>query len=191
MAIRALCSVDECGKPRSARGFCRNHYSRYRTHGDPLAGKAAQGVGLAWIDAHKTAEDGPCLIWPFGRFRNGYGFVVHEGKATNTSRVMCLAAHGEPTAGAVFALHSCGGGGDGCVHPKHLRWGTQQANMLDSVNDGTRSRGEEQHAAKLTEQAVREIRSSKARQIDLAAKFGVAPETIRRVRKREAWAWLE
>jgi hypothetical protein len=63
--------------------------------------------------------------------------------------------------------------------------------MLDSVNEGTRSRGEDQHASKLTEAAVRQIRASKARQIDLAAQFGVVPDTIRRVRKREAWAWLD
>lgn len=191
MAARALCSVDGCGKPRSARGFCRNHYMRHRSHGDPLAGKAAPGEPMAWLLAHVGHEGSDCLVWPFGRLRNGYGHITIDGVTSHASRAMCSAAHGDPSDDQPFALHSCGGGPSGCVHPQHLRWGTQQANMLDSVEDGTRSRGEDQHASKLTEAAVQEIRASKARLIDLAAKFGVHPETISRVRKRQAWAWLE
>ena len=191
MATRALCSVDGCGKPQYARLFCRNHYSRNRVHGDPLAGKAAPGEPLKWLRSHPDHEGEGCLIWPFSRFANGYGFVTVDGVVTNASRAMCAAAHGEPPDDAPFALHSCGNGAVGCVHPQHLRWGTQDENMKDSVADGTRSRGEDQHASKLTEAAVLEIRASKARLVDLAAKFSVHPETISRVRKRQAWAWLE
>lgn len=31
------CSVDGCGKPKNARGFCRTHYERWRRYGDALA----------------------------------------------------------------------------------------------------------------------------------------------------------
>lgn len=191
MATRALCSVDGCGKRHYARRYCRNHYHRFRTHGDPLAGKAAQGEPLAWLHRHLGHDLDDCLAWPFATFANGYAAIVHDGKTKNASNVMCALAHGDAPMEAPFALHGCGGGANGCVHPLHLRWGTQEANMRDSVDDGTRCRGEVQHASKLTEDAVREIRSSNARQIDLAAKFGVVPDTIRRVKKREAWAWLE
>jgi hypothetical protein len=35
VAVR-VCSVDDCSTPVKARGWCSTHYSRWRTHGDPL-----------------------------------------------------------------------------------------------------------------------------------------------------------
>lgn len=32
------CSIDECERPVSARGWCRSHYQRWYQHGDPLKG---------------------------------------------------------------------------------------------------------------------------------------------------------
>lgn len=32
-----VCSVEGCGNPHSARGWCHTHYGRWRRHGDPLA----------------------------------------------------------------------------------------------------------------------------------------------------------
>lgn len=191
MATRALCSVEDCGKPHYARRYCRNHYHRLRTHGDPLAGKAAQGEPMAWLNRHVGHNREECLVWPFAKFPNGYAAIVHGGTTKHASNVMCGFAHGSAPSAAPLALHSCGGGAIGCVNPRHLRWGNQKANMLDSVDDGTRCRGEVQHASKLTEAAVREIRASNTRLVDLAAKFGVHPETISRVRQRQAWAWLD
>lgn len=191
MATRALCSVVDCGKRHYARGYCRNHHHRHLTHGDPLGGKAAQGEPLSWLTANLNHAGDACLIWPFGCFPNGYGLVSWEGVTTHASRVMCLLAHGEPPADRPFSLHSCNGGHLGCVHPAHVHWGTQAENMQDSVDAGTRARGERQHAAKLTEDAVREIRSSSTRPGVLADRFGVHPDTITRVRKRQGWAWLE
>lgn len=31
------CSIDGCGAKHFGRGWCRKHYMRHRTHGDPLA----------------------------------------------------------------------------------------------------------------------------------------------------------
>lgn len=35
MAAKSVCSIDGCGKPHSARGWCRMHYMRWLTHGSP------------------------------------------------------------------------------------------------------------------------------------------------------------
>lgn len=35
---RAACSIDGCGKPTKARGWCSTHYKRWTLHGDPLFG---------------------------------------------------------------------------------------------------------------------------------------------------------
>lgn len=36
MADNAECSISECTSPTVGRGWCRKHYHRWRTHGDPL-----------------------------------------------------------------------------------------------------------------------------------------------------------
>ncbi len=193
MATKSLCSVDGCCKPHYASGYCRNHNYRFRMYGNPLAGRAAQGEPMTWIKRNVTHTGESCLIWPYARFPNGYAVIVNGGKTTHASNIMCREAHGSAPSHAPFSLHSCGNGPNGCVHPQHLRWGTQSENMADSVFDGTRCRGERQHHSKLTESDVREIRRLRGtiRQIDIAARYGVDPNTVLRIQKREAWAWLE
>lgn len=38
MAHSRICSVDGCGKPHRTKGWCVNHYWRFRFYGDPLGG---------------------------------------------------------------------------------------------------------------------------------------------------------
>jgi len=33
---RAICVIEECGKPVNGRGWCYTHYARWRRYGDPL-----------------------------------------------------------------------------------------------------------------------------------------------------------
>lgn len=33
------CSIDWCEKPHAAKGWCDQHYRRWRNHGDPLGGR--------------------------------------------------------------------------------------------------------------------------------------------------------
>lgn len=40
------CIIPGCGKFRSARGWCSTHYSRWRTHGDPLAAPLQSPIPL-------------------------------------------------------------------------------------------------------------------------------------------------
>ncbi len=193
MATKSLCSVSGCGKKHYAKLFCRNHYHRFTVHGDPLAGKARPGEPLEWLKEHAAFAGEECLLWPFARFPNGYASIVVEGITTHAARVMCIEANGSPDDMTPFALHSCNRGHDACVHPQHLRWGTQEENMLDSIAAGTRCRGEAQHAAKLTEADVRTIRQLRgsASQQAIADRYGLNAETVGRIQRRQAWAWLE
>jgi hypothetical protein len=34
-----ICDVVDCGSPAAVRGWCHRHYSRWKRHGDPLAGR--------------------------------------------------------------------------------------------------------------------------------------------------------
>jgi hypothetical protein len=53
MQATGKCSVAECDKPRKAKGFCSGHHSRWRNHGDPLAGRLQAGsstTGCSVVD---------------------------------------------------------------------------------------------------------------------------------------------
>lgn len=39
-----ICSIDGCDRPVRGRGWCINHWTRWRNHGDPLGGRPAQAV---------------------------------------------------------------------------------------------------------------------------------------------------
>lgn len=80
------------------------------------------------------------------------------------------------------------------MNPRHLRWATVSENARDRIVHGTWLHGETCHAAKLTEEAVRQIKATSpgadaAR--DLGRQFNVSPKTIRNVWRGDTWAWLE
>jgi hypothetical protein len=43
-----ICSIDNCGKPVRARGWCNTHYWRWHRHGDPLS-IARNAPGTGWL----------------------------------------------------------------------------------------------------------------------------------------------
>lgn len=73
----------------------------------------------------------------------------------------------------------------------NLEWVTPRENTAHARGHGrclgNRTSGEARWYAKLTNAAVREIRSSKLSGLALAKKFGVGSSTIYRVRAGEAW----
>ena len=64
--MKAMCSVDGCGRMLLARGYCESHYYRYRRYGDPSAGGAIEDRGpsvpsrdiLAAIVDHMSRHNG-------------------------------------------------------------------------------------------------------------------------------------
>lgn len=156
-------------------------------------GMSKIGVPLRWLEENKYCNSDECLIWLFSLFPDGYGQVRYKGRSQNASRVMCIFSHGKPIYQGLEAAHSCGKGHLGCVNPKHLRWDTPKGNCLDKLEHGTDTRGEKNWNAKLTVDAVREIRRaySDATKESLAEKFGVHVTTIRDIFKGRTWAWLE
>ena len=85
-----------------------------------------------------------------------------------------------------------------CCRPDHLFLGTQVDNIRDMHNKGRQSKPREGHwvgaknaSAKLTDVAVREIRTSDEGINALALRFGVSRATIKRVRQRKTWAEIQ
>lgn len=194
MAASRLCSMPDCGKPHLARGFCNSHYKRLTAHGSPTGGRAspaAIGAPLKWLHENVGYQGDECLIWPFAKSRNGYSNIAHRGRHRSAARMMCRLAHGEPPTPEHEAAHNCGNGHKACISPLHLRWATKIENHTDKYGHGTMRMGEDHPCHVLTVPQVLAIRVAKEENRILAARFGVAPGTIRAVRIRKTWAWLQ
>lgn len=182
-----VCSVVGCDKPHHSLGYCRVHYSRCSKHGDPHIRLSPKGDAQDFLSIAVSYDGDDCLLWPFGRDRDGYGTAWNGKKTTMAHAIICERVHGEPTDGQQVA-HSCGRGRDGCVSPRHLRWATPVENSADRARHGTTARGERGGTAKLSEESVLAIRAiSGIPQQAIAERFGVSQALVSKVMRRQLW----
>jgi hypothetical protein len=173
--------------------MCRSHYKRFLRHGDPLAGRTAQGEPERYLKTVVMTYDGDeCLRWPYAS-SVGYAVTTIDGKREYVSRYVCIKAHGEPPTPKHEAAHSCGNGNLGCVTKRHLSWKTGAENQADRIPHGTSNRGSRHGLSKLTEQQVREIRSliGTLSHSAIAKKFGVSRPHISGIASGREWAWVK
>jgi hypothetical protein len=154
--------------------------------------KAKHGAPLTFIYDNLYVSNDACLIWPFGRFTNGYGSIRFRGRATFAHRVMCILAHGESTPEHDDASHSCGNGHLGCINPRHLSWKSRSENLGDRLRHGTLPHGERHPSAKLTAAQVYEVKDIYARggisHRALGRQYGVGPTAIGKIMRGEHWS---
>lgn len=197
MAADPVCKIEGCGKSaggrRSARGWCRSHYDRWRAHGDPFAGNAPRGSCKSFIEEAVSGYAGDeCLMWPFAQHPDGYGNAYYPGVVTKQAhRVVCILAHGEPPAPNLDAAHSCGNAA--CCNPRHLRWATRAENNADKITHGTQTRGATHAVTRLTAPEVLEIRRRaeagepyKA----ISEKFGISKGYVWALKTKACWSHL-
>lgn len=185
------CSIVGCGRKHARLGYCDKHAYRFKKFGDPLiAGRTEPGEVHEWLERHKDYRGDGCLIWPYAKLPDGYGRLNFRGLSMRASRAMCILAHGQPPSDLHQAAHSCGKGGDACVHPEHVRWATPVENMQDAVEQGTISHGEARPMAILTDVAVADIRvrvSQGEGQAALAREYNVSVGTLNEVVLYKTW----
>lgn len=184
------CSVEGCHRLSiNIRGMCGAHYSRMRRYGDPKVGRCLNGARGKFLSVALAFNGDGCLFWPFPRGKAGYATIWKDGRMVKVSRVICAEVNGPPPSQSHGALHSCGNGHLGCVAKKHLRWGTQAENNMDSEIHGTRVRGEKHPLAVLTEVDVLTIRSltKSATQASVAKQFGIGDGHINAIVHRKIW----
>lgn len=191
------CAVSGCEKSASrkdggAKGFCRAHHRRLWRHGSPTGGTTGRGDAQSWLERAIASDSKECVIWPFARTPKGYAIIScpASGKMRSASRVVCERVNGPPPADDMEAAHSCGNGMGGCINPAHIRWATRSENNQEKAAYGTMPFGERSHLAKLTADAVREIRANAKglSQRGLAVGFGVKQQQISRIQLRQRWA---
>lgn len=193
MAAKRLCSVEGCGKPFNAKGYCGAHYRRLRLYGDPLAGKTPHGAPMAFIRQVIESDPEECTPWPFNRNAGGYALVSYDGKLSTAGRAICTEIHGPAPTPDHEAAHSCGKGHEGCITPRHLSWKTRKENQGDRVGHGTHIFGEAVSGAKLTDDKVREIIRLKGHftQAEIADRFGVCFQTVSLIHLGKIWKHVE
>ncbi len=131
-----LCSMDGCGRPHLARGYCTKHYRRWRRHGDPVATDRVLGDDSArfWSKVDKAGPIptwapflGPCWLWLPPDDGNGYGQFHRKGSVIRAHRFAYEDMVG-PIPDGLELDHLCRV--RRCVNPSHLEPVTTEENLL-------------------------------------------------------------
>lgn len=136
---------------------------------------------LRFEDQYIPVTESGCWLWLGGIDQDGYGIMSGNKKAHRES---FRAVHGEIPAEACVC-HRCDV--RCCVNPSHLFAGTPLENNDDKVRKGRQIHGRRTRHAKLTEQQVREIRTSIETSAVLAARYGVSDVAVCCVRLKKTW----
>lgn len=122
---KRTCTIDGCGSPTRARGWCSKHYQRWQTHGDPRGGGPAHYSTPEESFAARTERRGECLIWTGAKASDGYGHLQVNGRTTQVHRYAWECENGPIPDGMVID-HICHN--RTCVNVAHLRLATQHQN---------------------------------------------------------------
>ena len=115
----------------------------------------------------------------------GYVVCTKDGKTKPIYRYIYRFYKGEPKKGMVIR-HTCDN--RRCINPQHLIIGTHQDNVRDRVERGRSAKGKDNGRSKLTErQALSIYNNKKNTRTELAKKYGVDRQVIRKIQIGETW----
>ncbi len=161
-----------CGRLRGRREDLKTRFDKYWA-GEPNSG---------------------CWLWTGTSDRAGYGQINVDGKNRIATHI-ALSFQGIDVPKGMFACHKCDV--PACVNPAHLFVGTPRENMQDAAAKGRWSappilRGQNQPKAKLTDDAVRQMRQEYATGTTstpkLSRRYGLSQASIHAVISGKTWA---
>lgn len=139
---KRTCSIDDCGRPVFARGWCNRHYNRWRSHGDPLTTLRRPPVDRPRIDPAvrfwpKVEKTETCWLWTGALFKtSGYG--QFSCQSTNMlAHIWSYENVNGPVPDGLQLDHLCRV--RRCVNPAHLEAVTAQVNNLRSEAPSARN----------------------------------------------------
>jgi hypothetical protein len=154
-----------------------------------------------WSKVDRSGGEDACWPWLAGKDKDGYGKFSYgphpDGSGVHQEHVrshrFALATVGDVPA-VMLVLHSCNN--PPCCNPRHLRAGTALENVRDCIDADRKSRGLKSALAKastnkLTPDTVREIRAARRggeHPDQIAARYGIHPQHVRRVARGARWA---
>lgn len=173
----------------------------------PIPELSPKDINRFWSRVRRGADD-ECWPWTGHLIRAGYGRLSVKGKSRASHRLAYFIQHGiDPM--ELPILHSCDN--PPCCNWRHLRADTYQSNTLESVAKGrantargdrhgartkpeSLTRGEDSVNAKLTADAVAEIRRIYATggisQQAIADMFNISRENVGLIVRNKRWAHL-
>lgn len=186
--ICSVCStafmVKECYVKRGQGQFCSVE-CRNKGMTTPLETRFQSNLG--------PVTEGGCIPWIGYTNKHGYGQIGlggHGSQRVFAHRLAYEKANG-PIRDGLCVLHRCDN--PPCCNPEHLFLGTRAENMEDMDAKGRRRAGvgERHRSAKLTAEAVREIRERRKRDGTLyrvlAADYNVSVRAVRAVVAGLVW----
>lgn len=142
----------------------------------------------------KIDRRGPSECWPWTGSRDGRGYgmfmfsSIRDVKRNMKAHRAAYVSENGPVPDDVFVCHRCDN--PPCCNPAHLFPAHHQGNVDDMVAKGRHrgsGKGQAAPTAKLTDEAVRRIRSDPRSSRAVAAELGVGKSTINSVRAGETW----
>lgn len=144
----------------------------------------AIAVSRFWRCVQVERDPGACWEWLGDRDRNGYGVFQYHGRRRPAHELALSFSTGEQRLPNLDTCHACDN--PPCCNPAHLRFDTREANVGDMKRRGRGANG----STRLTAQDVEVIRARRlagARQVDLAADFGVSGSLISQIVNGKRW----
>lgn len=180
-----------CGKPVVTYEVRPRKYCSKKCYGKAVAAANRQRdhAEMFWSQVDKSGGDDACWEWQGPMHKNGYGGAYVDLRKMGAHRAAWLLTYGEPLPDHV--CHHCDN--RRCVNPAHLFAGDAAANQADKWRKGRGLIGERHQNAKLTEDAVRDIRANAIpgdpeRGLSaFARKYGVKSSTVEMVWHRKVW----
>lgn len=137
MSKRA-CTVDGCGRPHTAKGYCAQHYQRAK-RGSPVDTPIAPMRMFKTTEesfANRTEQHKGCTVWTGAMDQGGYGMIWHDQKFKMAHRYAWERANG-PIPKGMYIDHMCFTRNR--VDLAHLRLATPQENVQNRSVAGRRS----------------------------------------------------
>ena len=135
-----VCSIEGCGKPHMARGWCSRHYHLWRNRGDPLAPPLQfTSPEEAFEDSIMPLVETGCIVW-LKALTEGCGNLWVDGRMEKAHRYAYERANG-PIPPGLMIDHACRE--RSCVNTAHLRLATRSQNGQN--RSGPTSRNQSGH----------------------------------------------
>lgn len=147
--------------------------------------KAAPMPDRFWNKVDQSGGPDACWPWMGTRKKSEHGHFRIDGHVEQCGRIVLSLTLGLPLRDKWWACHRCDN--PPCCNPAHLFVGDSQANTADMVAKKRHAFGEKSGMAKLTDDAVRLIRSMSGSGPKIAERFGVKKAAIYAVRARRTW----